>query len=460
LTDVLESNLARTISLPVVSHMKTEKAPESDGTKIYAPRLSVQFRFGFILLCLSLFGLFPSKAILDWHAGGAVPNAKTILAFVSFLVLPVCLLLGLVINVLRGLPRLTIGRDGVTIKSAFGTQWANWDSITPFTIQAMDAGKLRKPILKMTAKVIGTNANRFSRRAKMFSVPNAFQGSVENIVADLNATRSRAVGGIETLVIPEPSEAPIGLIGFGLPWLTFALLTVLVAIFVMENLFAITPSVKSTPSLPTLVAFGALNWKAIVAGGQWYRLFTAPLLHANVAHLVGNGLALLMGGWLLERLIGRLWFFALFFVSALGGSLLSLAVGSSNLVSVGASGAIMGLFAALFLSSFRLASGTQARTRMQVYSARVLVPSLIPLFSASSIQIDYGAHFGGAISGAAVALVLLRFWPETARIPQLRKVAAAISIVGVFLFVAGECVVLADYPAYRSLILLTHSQIY
>jgi membrane associated rhomboid family serine protease len=263
-----------------------------------------------------------------------------------------------------------------------------------------------------------------------------------------HAVPSQNIGDTEVLPAVAPREAPAGLAGFKLPWLTFFLLTVLVVIFVLENLFAVTPSVRSNPTIATLFALGALSSKAILSAGQWYRLFTAPLLHASVAHIIGNGVALLMGGWLLERFVGRLWFFALFVIGALGGSLMSLAVGSPNLISVGASGALMGLFAALCVSSFRLASGNPARLRMQVNSARILVPSLLPLLSTPSVHIDYGAHFGGAISGAVVAAFLLKFWPETEQIPQLRKVAAAVAIVGAVLFFASASMVIVNYPKY------------
>jgi membrane associated rhomboid family serine protease len=442
--------MTQTPSLPVVGRLTADEALEADGTKIYAPRLRFQLRSGFVLICISLFGLFPLKGILDWLSGGPVPNAKTFFALVFLLILPICVFVILILNALRGLPRLTITPQGVTLKTSVGTKWANWDSVDSFAIKAVQAGRFSKPIQVASARVVGPNTNKLSRRAKVFSVPDHFQAPIGTILEDLNAARSQTVGVTQTFPTIEPSEAPVGLAGFKLPWLTFALLAVLVVIFILENVFAITPSVQSNPTIATLFALGALSSKAILSGGQWHRLFTAPLLHASIDHIVGNGVALLMGGWLLERFVGRLWFFALFVIGALGGSLMSLAVGSSNLISVGASGALMGLFAALCVSSFRLASGNPARVRMQVSSARILVPSLLPLFSTSSVHIDYGAHFGGAISGAVVAALLLKFWPETERIPQLRKVAAAASIIGAILFVASACIVIANYPTYRA----------
>jgi rhomboid protease GluP len=110
----------------------------------------------------------------------------------------------------------------------------------------------------------------------------------------------------------------------------------------------------------------------------------------------------------------------------------------------------MGMFAALFVGGFRLPAGTQARQRLQTSSIQVLIPSLLPLFSTTSIgRIDYGAHFGGAISGAILAMLLIKVWPQTQRIPQLRRIAAGISIVGAMLFVASAGIAVGNYSKYN-----------
>ena len=189
---------------------------------------------------------------------------------------------------------------------------------------------------------------------------------------------------------------------------------------------------------------GALDHAAILSRGEWYRLFTAPLLHANFAHLVGKGVALLLGGWLLERLVGRLWFFVFFAFGALGGSLASLAIQPPNLISVGASGALMGMFAGVLVSSFRMSSATRAS--LQVSSLRILIPSLVPSLPGSTgVLIDYGAHFGGAVSGAVLAALLLKHWPQADRIPRLRAAATSIAIISAVLFVASAGIVIENY---------------
>ena len=238
-------------------------------------------------------------------------------------------------------------------------------------------------------------------------------------------------------------EPPLGLAQFKVPWLTLFILAVLIVIFLLENAFS--PR-DLTPSIATLVAFGASSHKLVFSDGQWFRLFTAPLLHANFPHILGNGLALVLGGWILERLVGRLWFFAFFTVGALGGSLVSVTVNPVNQVSVGASGALMGMFAALFVSAFRFPFGSASRKALVLNSLRVLVPSLLPFFPSAAVgHIDYGAHVGGMLSGGILALLLLMCWPEGARIPQLRPVAAIVSALGTLLFVVSGGLAIAGH---------------
>jgi membrane associated rhomboid family serine protease len=434
-------------SAPAADLAISDEAEESNGSKSYAARSYTQWRLGLVSVGFSLLGLLPLKRISNWLSGGPMPDGSAFLTLACLLFFPLGIFF--ILNALRGLPRLTITPQGVALKNSFGTRWADWDSLEPFAIKAVHTSRFRKPLEMASARVIGPSAGGVLRRIKTFSVPDYFQEPIGTILNEINAARTRTVGETESLSNElAPSEASaIGLAAFTLPWLTFALSSALIVIFILEYAFAVTASVRSDPSIATLFALGALNREAVLSGGQWYRLFTAPLLHGGVAHIIGNVAALLMGGWILERLIGRLWFFTFFIIGALGGSLVSVAVLPSNIISVGASGALMGLFAALFVSSFRLTSGTSERSMMQVNSARILIPSLLPLFSTSSVHVDYGAHFGGALSGAAVAALLLKFWPD--RLPQLRKAAAVISIVGAISFAASACVVIANYPKYR-----------
>jgi rhomboid protease GluP len=236
-----------------------------------------------------------------------------------------------------------------------------------------------------------------------------------------------------------------------LPIVTFGLIVVIGLIYWMELSFAVQPDGKFAPGLRSLAAFGALNGSLVLQSGEWWRVFTAPLLHGSLSHILGNALALLFAGWILERVIGHAWFAALFVVGALGGAAGSLAANAPNVLSVGASGAIMALLAAALVCSFIFES-VQLRRRMQKVSLRFLIPSLAPALLPLGVGtgIDYGAHVGGALAGAAMGFVLGEIWPETSATPRGERFAAAIAVAGLLAAILSGFFAVQHYPDYAS----------
>jgi rhomboid protease GluP len=215
------------------------------------------------------------------------------------------------------------------------------------------------------------------------------------------------------------------------PLLTVALLVALAAIFGCELIYGAVPwSGLLEPSIQTLVALGGLNKTLVLQSGEWHRIFSATLLHVDLIHLALNGFCLYLAGAMLESFVGRRWFFALFVVGGVCGSLMSLAINPSSVVSVGASGAIMGLLAAAFVCSFRHPSGV-LRTQVQMATLQVLIPSLLPLaVSRTGQHVDFAGHLGGALSGAIVGLALLKTWSPAKPRPAFLPAATALCVAG------------------------------
>jgi len=167
------------------------------------------------------------------------------------------------------------------------------------------------------------------------------------------------------------------------PKVTRAILVICVGVFALSLVlgsFALT--------------FGMIP--AAIAQGEWWRLITSTLLHGSILHLLFNMYALYWLGPQLERSLGHVRFAALYILSALGGSVASYWFSDINTVSVGASGAIFGLITATIVI------GRQMRTDV---SQLVVLLGINVVIGFAQPGIDWRAHFGGAITGAAVAVI-------------------------------------------------------
>ncbi|WP_216852760.1 rhomboid family intramembrane serine protease [Phytoactinopolyspora halotolerans] len=132
-----------------------------------------------------------------------------------------------------------------------------------------------------------------------------------------------------------------------------------------------------------------------VVDGQWYRLLTAAFMHDAWWHIGMNMLALWILGSALEPVLGRWRFIALYVLSALGGSAVSLLGAGDYTMSLGASGAVFGLMGALFVVMRRL--GRDVSAVVAILGINVVIG-----FTASGI--DWRAHLGGLVAGGLVSL--------------------------------------------------------
>lgn len=238
----------------------------------------------------------------------------------------------------------------------------------------------------------------------------------------------------EEVVVTEAAPAAAH-VDAGFPYLTTAIIAVLCAIFAAEIVYGIGPwTGPLRPTIGTLLAFGGI-YRPLVSQGEWFRLFSGPLLHADVGHLLLNCVALYLSGRLLEGLVGRAWFAATFVIGAICGALFSLAFNPENLVSVGASGAVMGLFATLLMLAFHFPKGAD-RTALMMNSGYVLIASMLPVASPGG-KVDIAAHAGGALGGLVVGSILLAIWRKDAVRPPFAGAAAAIGLAGLAAFVAS-----------------------
>lgn len=190
------------------------------------------------------------------------------------------------------------------------------------------------------------------------------------------------------------------------PVAVWVLLTVNILMYVLSVVLTFLFTRSGGLLSPASSVLRLLGWKenALIEQGQYWRLITATFLHGNLLHIFFNGYALYALGPETERLYGTPRFVAMYFVSGLAGSVASYALSSSP--SVGASGAIFGLFGALISFYFlgRGVLGELSRTQLQSMAGIIFINLLIG-FSAQG-SIDNFAHLGGLVGGAIAGWLL------------------------------------------------------
>ncbi|CAN5611415.1 hypothetical protein BH20CHL7_BH20CHL7_13440 [soil metagenome] len=136
--------------------------------------------------------------------------------------------------------------------------------------------------------------------------------------------------------------------------------------------------------------------KPAVARGEYWRLWSVTLLHGSLIHLAFNMYALYLVGQIVERWYGAIRFVLFYLACAAAGSVASFVFGG-DVPSVGASGAVFGLFG-LVLAAGRLHHPVDRGSRMLVRQLGMLILINIA-FGFAVPGIDNAAHLGGLAAG-------------------------------------------------------------
>ncbi|MGW2380868.1 rhomboid family intramembrane serine protease [Streptomyces sp. NPDC001658] len=158
-----------------------------------------------------------------------------------------------------------------------------------------------------------------------------------------------------------------------------------------------------------------------VADGQWYRLVTSMFTHQEYWHIGFNMLSLWWLGGPLEAALGRARYLAVYFVSGLAGSALAYLLASPSTSTLGASGAIFGLFGA-----------TAVLVRRLQYDMRpiiaLLVINLIFTFN-PGFNISWQAHIGGLVAGVVTGYAMVHAPRERRALIQYGTCALVLAVI-------------------------------
>ena len=175
------------------------------------------------------------------------------------------------------------------------------------------------------------------------------------------------------------------------PIVTYALIFLCLVMFVISGF--------GTDTM-VLVKYGA-NVSSLVKNGEIYRLISYMFLHAGIMHIFFNMYSLYIVGPRVEDFFGKWKFLLIYVLSGISGGLLSVSM-NGDVVSVGASGAIFGLFGALLYFGYNYRGYIGSMIKSQILP--IVIYNLLLGFFISGI--DMWGHVGGLIGGILTAYML------------------------------------------------------
>ncbi|ALE07525.1 protease [Arthrobacter sp. ERGS1:01] len=171
-----------------------------------------------------------------------------------------------------------------------------------------------------------------------------------------------------------------GAVTTGRPVVTITMMAICVVLFALDWI------------IPNGFIFNNLAYAPFFTESEPWRMLTSAFLHStDILHIAFNMYALWILGNALEPAFGRLRFLSVYLISALGGSVGVLLLSPIDTAVVGASGAVFGLFGALFVVQKK--RGGDLRQIVVLLLINAALGFIIP-------NISWQAHLGGLITGA------------------------------------------------------------
>ncbi|MDE3084403.1 MAG: rhomboid family intramembrane serine protease [Verrucomicrobiota bacterium] len=212
-------------------------------------------------------------------------------------------------------------------------------------------------------------------------------------------------------------------------WVTPALIAANAAVFLTMCALGVDPL---APHTDDIVRWGG-NFAPLTTHDEWWRLFTCMFVHIGLLHVTMNMVVLWDIGRFVERLLGNIGFLVVYLLAGLAGSVASLAW-NSHVVSAGASGAIFGLYGALFGFLLRNRHAIPRGLLLRLRKAAGLFVIYNIAFSFAVRGIDIAAHLGGFSGGFLLGLAIALPLADEAVARRPRR-NAAVGLAGLALIV-------------------------
>lgn len=177
----------------------------------------------------------------------------------------------------------------------------------------------------------------------------------------------------------------------------YPVITTLLAINIIVYFLTLLPGIGDE------IVWRGISYNLLVANGEWWRLVSALFLHGGFTHILFNMFSLFVFGPELERMIGKGRFLVIYFVAGLAGNVLTYVIQDWQYASLGASGAIYGLFGA-YGALVYIKKNSIPQLKQVILP--IIIVGVIMTFVSSNINII--AHLGGLGTGFVLGLYFFR----------------------------------------------------
>lgn len=169
--------------------------------------------------------------------------------------------------------------------------------------------------------------------------------------------------------------------------------SILIALNLVVYIITMMPIIGDT------VFYTGMSVNYLIGDGEWWRLITSLFLHGGMMHLLFNMFALFLFGPELEKIAGKMRFLTIYFLAGIFGNVATYVSQEGMYASVGASGAIYGIFGA-----FAALVYYTRRTMPQL--KQVILPLIIisVIMTFITPNINAAGHLGGLATGFLLGL--------------------------------------------------------
>ncbi|KAH3742843.1 membrane protein [Pelomyxa schiedti] len=228
-------------------------------------------------------------------------------------------------------------------------------------------------------------------------------------------------------------------------WLIFIQLVLFIVSLSLDGFASVKNNPQLGPPAESLVKLGAKYAWAMRYEYQVFRFITPVFLHAGIFHLLGNLYSEFKLCVLLEKRWGVFHFSFIYIVSGLGATVFSCML-NPNSVSVGASGALMGIMGAYLVEILFVGSPRDATRKLELIQIGFFI--VFTLLISFAPYIDFSAHLGGLLTGFFVGcFIFLR--PNQTKLENFPKLRLGLQVGGL---IGAVLVFLINMPLFYTVI--------